>query len=184
LARETGAELAKAGFTVMTGGGGGIMEAANKGAQEAGGRSVGANIELLHEQRPNRFLDTWMTFRYFFLRKVMLVKYSYGFVALPGGFGTLDEIFETATLVQTRKMHDFPIVLVGSDYWQPMLSFMRETLLRARTIDATDLDVFFVTDSPQAAAEHIREMAMSRFGLAYAERRPKRRWFLIEFGQP
>jgi hypothetical protein len=184
LARETGAELAQAGFTVMTGGGAGIMEAANRGAREAGGRSVGANIELQHEQEPNRFLDTWMTFRYFFLRKVMLVKYSYGFVAFPGGFGTLDEIFETATLVQTRKMHDFPIVLMGADYWEPMLSFMQETLVLAKTIDETDLDVFFITDSPKAAVEHIREVAMSRFGLAYAEKRPKRRWFLVEFGRP
>jgi uncharacterized protein (TIGR00730 family) len=183
LAREVGAELSRAGFSVMTGGGPGIMEAANRGAKEAGGRSVGANIELTHEQQPNRFLDTWMTFRYFFLRKVMLVKYSYGFVALPGGFGTLDEIFETATLVQTGKVQHFPIVLVGADYWQPMLRFLQESLVQSNTIDAADLNTFFITDSPQAAVEHIRDVAMSRFGLGYMKKPPRRRWFLLELDE-
>jgi hypothetical protein len=183
LARQVGAELAALGFTVMTGGGSGIMEAANRGAREAGGRSVGANIEVLREQKPNRFLDTWMTFRYFFLRKVMLVKYSSGFVAMPGGYGTLDEIFETATLVQTRKVRDFPIVLVGTEFWQPMLQFMRQTLVEAKTIDPSDLDTFFVTDSPRAAAEYIRQVAMSRFGFSYVKIPPKRRWFFLEFGR-
>lgn len=112
------------------------------------------------------------------------MKYSYGFVALPGGFGTLDEIFETATLVQTRKVQDFPIVLMGSDFWQPMLCFMQETLLQSKTIDEADLNTFFITDSPRAAVEYIRDVATSRFGLAYVEKRPKRRWFLVEFGRP
>src|SRR2546421_5866228 len=118
LGREVGTLLARAGFTVMTGGGPGIMEAANRGAKEVGGRSIGCNIELPREQRPNPYLDRWITFRHFFVRKVMLVKYSYAFIALPGGFGTLDEIFETATLMQTHKMQEFPLVLIGSAFWR------------------------------------------------------------------
>ncbi len=113
LARRVGGELAQAGFTVMTGGGPGLMEAANRGAQEAGGVSIGCSIELPEEEKPNPYLDEFVQFRYFFVRKVMLVKYSYGFVALPGGLGTLDEIFETATLVQTRKIWGFPLILIG-----------------------------------------------------------------------
>src|SRR6201988_1263382 len=135
-AQETAALLAKQGFAVMTGGGPGIMEAANRGAKEAGGISVGCNIELPLEQQPNAYLDHWITFRYFFVRKVMLVKYSYAFIALPGGFGTLDEIFETATLIQTGKIREFPLVLIGKEFWQPLLDFMSERLVKARTIDA------------------------------------------------
>ncbi len=182
LARDVGSSLANAGFTVMTGGGPGIMEAANRGAREAGGRSAGSNIESSREQKPNSFLDTWMTFRYFFVRKVMLVKYSYGFVALPGGLGTLDEVFETATLAQTRKIENFPVVLVGSEFWQPLLHFMEE-LVRAGTIDAEDAQRFFVTDSPDAAADYIKGVTTGRFGLEYATERPKRRWFLGELGR-
>jgi uncharacterized protein (TIGR00730 family) len=130
MGRELGARIARAGFTVMTGGGPGIMEAANRGARDVKGRSVGCNIELPAEQKPNAYLDRWITFRYFFVRKLMLVKYSYAFVALPGGFGTLDEIFETATLIQTRKILDFPLVLMGRDYWQPLLDFMESRLLK------------------------------------------------------
>jgi uncharacterized protein (TIGR00730 family) len=182
LAREVGASLSHAGFTVMTGGGPGIMEAANRGAREAGGRSVGSNIELTREQKPNRFLDTWMTFRYFFIRKVMLVKYSYGFVAMPGGLGTLDEIFEMATLVQTRKIQNFPVVLIGSEFWQPLVAFL-EQLVRAGTIDEEDVRRFFITDSPQAAADYIKGAVTSKFGLHYELHRPKRRWFLAEFGR-
>ena len=135
LAREVGQRLARAGFTVMTGGGPGIMEAANRGAKEAGGYSVGCNIELPQEQKPNPYLDRWITFRHFFVRKLMLVKYSYAFIALPGGFGTLDEIFETATLIQTDKIKDFPLVLVGKEYWRPLLDFLRDRLVEAKTID-------------------------------------------------
>ena len=135
LAREVGQRLARAGFTVMTGGGPGIMEAANRGAKEAGGYSVGCNIELPQEQKPNPYLDRWVTFRHFFVRKLMLVKYSYAFIAMPGGFGTLDEIFETATLIQTHKIKDFPLVLVGKEYWQPLLDFLRGRLVEAKTID-------------------------------------------------
>src|SRR5262252_5987902 len=128
IAREVGRGLARSGFTVMTGGGPGVMEAANRGAREAGGRSIGCNIELPQEQKPNAYLDRWITFRHFFVRKVMLVKYSYAFVALPGGFGTLGEIFETATLIQTHKIRDFPLILVVKDFWRPLLDFLRGPL--------------------------------------------------------
>lgn len=167
LARAVGRELARTGFTVMTGGGPGIMEAANRGAKEGGGPSVGCNIELPHEQEPNRFLDRFVEFRYFFVRKVMLVKYSYGFVVLPGGFGTLDELFETATLIQTRKIEDFPLVLMGRDFWEPMLAFLRDTMVAERTIAAEDYHSIFVTDSPEEAVAHIR---------AAAGRNPELRW--------
>ncbi|HJS73286.1 MAG TPA: TIGR00730 family Rossman fold protein, partial [Vicinamibacteria bacterium] len=148
IAREMGQRLARSGFTVMTGGGPGIMEAANRGAKEAGGRSIGCNIQLPREQAPNPYLDLMVEFRYFFVRKVMLVKYSYAYVALPGGLGTMDEVFEAATLIQTGKMRDFPIVVMGKDYWEPLLSFLRDTMIPAGTIEPRDLDRIFVTDSP------------------------------------
>jgi uncharacterized protein (TIGR00730 family) len=179
LAREVGQELARAGFTVMTGGGPGIMEAANRGAKEVGGRSVGCNIELPAEQMPNRYLDRWITFRHFFVRKVMLVKYSYAFIALPGGFGTLDEIFETVTLVQTGKIQEFPIVLVARDFWEPLVEFLRAGPLAAGTVDAADIERLAVTDSPVEAARSVTEIARRRFGLTYGPRaRP--RWYLGE----
>ena len=179
LGREVGTLLARAGFTVMTGGGPGIMEAANRGAKEAGGRSLGCNIELPQEQRPNPYLDQWVTFKHFFVRKVMLVKYSYAFVALPGGFGTLDEIFETATLIQTGKILQFPLVLMGRDYWAPLLAFLRERLVAERTIEPFDVERLIVTDSPEEAVTLITQTALARFGLAYAAA-PRRRWFLGE----
>ena len=150
-AREVGQRLARAGFTVMTGGGPGIMEAANRGAKEAGGYSVGCNIVLPQEQKPNHYLDCWLTFRHFFVRKLMLVKYSYAFIALPGGFGTLDEIFETATLIQTHKIKDFPLVLVGKEYWRPLLEFLHDRLVESKTIDAIDAERILVTDSADEA---------------------------------
>jgi uncharacterized protein (TIGR00730 family) len=127
--REVGRRLVEAGFSVMTGGGPGLMEAANRGAKEAGGLSLGSNIRLPLEERPNAYLDKWIEFRYFFVRKVMLTKYSYAFIAMPGGFGTLDEIFETATLVQTGKIRRFPIVLVGIDFWGPLMDHIRDTVM-------------------------------------------------------
>jgi len=179
VGRQVGRELARAGFTVMTGGGPGIMEAANRGAREAGGCSVGCNIELPKEQKPNPYLDRWITFRHFFVRKVMLVKYSYAFIALPGGFGTLDEIFETATLVQTGKIKEFPIVLVVREFWEPMIDFLKSRPLAAATIGAVDLERFVVTDSPEEVAHSVAETAMTRFGLRYAPP-VKPRWFLGE----
>ena len=180
LARDVGAALAREGFTVMTGGGPGIMEAANRGAKDAGGRSVGCNIVLPHEQSPNAYLDTVVTFRYFFVRKVMLVKYSFAFVALPGGYGTFDEIFEALTLVQTDKIKDFPVVLVGTEYWQPLVDFIRDNLLANRLIDQPDLDMIIVTDSAQEVATIVRDAAVGRFGLKYAPAMPRRRRWMLE----
>jgi len=177
LARDVGRRLARSGFTVMTGGGPGVMEAANRGAKEAGGRSIGCNIMLPREQAPNPYLDLMVEFRYFFVRKVMLVKYSYAYVALPGGFGTMDEIFEAATLIQTGKMRDFPIVLMGRDYWEPLLTFLRKTMVPAGTIEARDLDRLIITDSPEEAASTILTTATTKFGLRW-ERKPK--WILGE----
>ena len=175
LGREVGSQIARAGFTVMTGGGPGLMEAANRGARDVGGRSAGCNIELPEEQHPNPYLDTFVEFRYFFVRKVMLAKYSYAFVALPGGLGTLDELFEVATLIQTRKIRNYPCVLIGREYWQPLIDFMRERPLAMGTIDPEDLDRFFVTDSPEEAAVRIREVALNHFGLRYKEPGRRRR---------
>lgn len=179
LGRSLGAELARAGFTVMTGGGPGIMEASTRGAKDVGGHTVGCNIKLPREQHPNPYLDHFLEFRYFFVRKVMLVKYSYAFVALPGGFGTLDELFECATLVQTGKIADFPMVLMGRDFWQPMLEFLRERMVKEGTIEQADLDRFIVTDSANEAASVIREIGMKKFGLTTGPRM-KPRWWLAE----
>lgn len=175
-AREAGQLLAEAGFTVMTGGGPGIMEAANRGAKDAGGRSVGCNIMLPMEQEPNRYLDRVVTFRYFFIRKVMLVKYSYGFVVLPGGLGTMDEIFETQTLIQTGKIKDFPIVLLGKDFWEPFLGYMKSSLYAAGTIDQADLDRLFITDSPAEAVDYIHRISLEKFKLRYRRAPHRRRW--------
>jgi uncharacterized protein (TIGR00730 family) len=162
----------------MTGGGPGIMEAANRGAREAGGRSVGCNIRLPFEQQPNRWLDVFVDFRYFFIRKLMLAKYSYGFVALPGGFGTIDELFEILTLVQTRKVEEFPIVLAGSEYWNPLLGYLREVMVSEGTISATDLQLFQVSDDPVEIAAVLSRTAKAQFGLR--EQVSGARWWLFE----
>jgi uncharacterized protein (TIGR00730 family) len=179
VAREIGQRLAQAGFTVMTGGGPGIMEAANRGAKEAGGLSVGCNIELPQEQQHNPYLDMWVTFQHFFVRKLMLVKYSYAFIAMPGGFGTLDEIFETATLIQTHKIKNFPLVLVGEEYWRPLLDLIRGRLVECKTIDPVDAQHILVTDSAEEAVRLVRDAALQQFGLTYGPK-IKRRWYLCE----
>ncbi len=164
LAREVGASLSREGFTILTGGGPGIMEAANRGAREAGGLSVGCNITLPHEQQPNPYLDRFVEFRYFFVRKVMLVKYSYAFVVLPGGFGTMDELFEAATLIQTKKIENFPLVLMGVEYWQPLLTFLKTSMVAHGTIAAEDLDRMLVTDDVAAAVAYVRAGAARHLG--------------------
>lgn len=156
LAQETAYTLGKAGYTIMTGGGPGIMEAANRGAKEAGALSVGCNIVLPHEQHPNPYTDIDITFRYFFVRKVMLLRYSQAFIIFPGGFGTMDEVFETVTLMQTGKIKDFPIVVMGSDYWKHMRQFLSDTMLKNETIDENDLSFARLTDTPQDALDLIR----------------------------
>jgi uncharacterized protein (TIGR00730 family) len=179
LARRTGAELAKAGFTVMTGGGPGVMEAANRGAREAGGGSVGCNIVLPVEQQPNKYLDRFVECRYFFARKLLLAKYSYAFIAAPGGYGTLDELMEVLVLIQTDKMKAFPVVLLGRDYWTGLIEFFRKTLIENATIAPADLDRLIVTDDPVAAVRAIRDTATAEFGLSYGPR-ARRRWWLGE----
>ncbi len=159
LAEQIGATIAREGYTVITGGGPGLMEAANKGAKEAGGYSVGCNIILPHEQGANAYLDKVVTFYYFFVRKVMLIKYSYAYVILPGGLGTMDEMTEALTLIQTGKLYDFPVILVGSDYWKGFLTFMRDTLVASGTVSAEDLNFIHVTDDPVEVAQIIRRTA-------------------------
>lgn len=155
LCVETSRLLGEAGFSVITGGGPGIMEAANKGARRAGATSVGCNIELPFEQRGNDYLDVSIDFRYFFVRKTMFVKYATAFVIFPGGYGTMDELFEALTLIQTNKVRDFPVVLFGSEYWAGMLEWLRGTMAREGKIAMADLDLMFVTDDPAQAVEHI-----------------------------
>jgi uncharacterized protein (TIGR00730 family) len=152
-AQETAALLAKEGFAVITGGGPGIMEAANRGAFEAGGLSIGCNIELPFEQKPNAYQTKSLTFKYFFVRKMMFVKYSLGFVIFPGGFGTFDELFEALTLIQTKKIRDFPVVLFGTHYWTGLLNWIREFVLPEGKISDHDLRLFHVTDSPQEVVD-------------------------------
>ncbi len=152
---EVGRRLAESGLAVITGGGPGIMEAANRGAVEAGGVSVGLGIELPFEQGLNDYVDLGINFRYFFARKTMFVKYAQGFIALPGGFGTLDELFESLTLVQTRTVRRFPIVLLGSAYWGPLVAWLRDTMVAEGKISETDLELIRVTDDPLEAVEHV-----------------------------
>jgi uncharacterized protein (TIGR00730 family) len=164
LGRLVGHRLADIGFTVMTGGGPGLMEAANRGARDAGGRSVGCNITLPHEQQPNRYLDRWVTCRYFFVRKVLLFKYSYGFIALPGGVGTIDELFEAFTLIQSGKIRQFPMILMGTAYWRPLTDLLQRMAV-AGAIGAHDLDLLLVTDDVEDAIEHLERNAIDRFAL-------------------
>lgn len=153
-ARELGSKLSKLGITILTGGGPGIMEAANRGAYESGGRSVGCNIQLPMEQKPNPYMHRWVTMKYFFVRKVLLVKYSYGFVVMPGGVGTMDEFFETLTLIQTATIKNFPVVMIGKDYYRDIWEMLQK-MLQAKTISPQDLELVLFTDDIQQAVNHI-----------------------------
>lgn len=177
LAREVGLEVAKLGFSVMTGGGPGLMEAANRGAKEAGGISIGCNITLPQEQIPNSYLDRFIEFRHFFVRKLMLAKYSYAFVILPGGFGTLDEMFEIVTLIQTGKMKNFPVILMGGEYWEKLIRFFEDPMRVKGAVDTRDVNVIRLTDSPQEAAHWILQSSIRRFGLKYGK--PKKPWWFL-----
>jgi uncharacterized protein (TIGR00730 family) len=170
MARKIGAAVAGLGFTVMTGGGPGIMEAANRGAKDVNGRSVGCNIDLPFEQQPNAFLDRCVRLRYFFVRKTLLVKYSYAFVVMQGGAGTLDELFDALTLIQTGKIKNFPVVVIGTQYWRELLEMLRK-MAREGMIAESDLDLIFATDSVDEAIAHIREKAITPFGLRLVRRR-------------
>lgn len=165
-ARELGGEVAKLGFTVMTGGGPGIMEAANRGAKDVGGKSVGCNIVLPHEQHHNPYLDKWVDIKFFFIRKVLLLKYSYAFIVMPGGFGTLDEFYEALTLVQTKKIEMFPIIIFDKEFYQNILEH-NKVMCDAGTISPNDENLYFVTDSIPDAIEYIRQKSIIGFGLHY-----------------
>lgn len=180
LARATGAELGKRGFTIMTGGGPGIMQAANQGARDVGAPSIGCNIILPQEQEPNPYCDRVVPFRYFFIRKVMLVKYSYGFVVMPGGYGTLDEAFETLTLIQTGKIANFPIVFMGKSYWDELDDFIRRRMIPDGNISVDDRNLVKATDDPAEAADFILKTARGNFGLTHGGAPSKRRWWLLE----
>ena len=169
LAEQTALEVAKAGFAIITGGGGGLMEAANKGAAQAGGKSIGLNIELPLEQLPNEYQNMSLHFRYFLCRKVMFLKYAHGFVVLPGGYGTMDEFFESLVLIQTLKQASFPVILMGSDYWGGLLNWMEETMLGEHGyISPEDMKVFTLVDEPEAATKIIVDFreAQGQGGLA------------------
>jgi uncharacterized protein (TIGR00730 family) len=175
MAEETAARLARAGFTIITGGGPGIMEAANRGAQHAGGISVGCNIMLPAEQNHNPYLNLWVEFRFFMVRKMMLAKYSYGFVVMPGGFGTLDEMFGILTLIQTKKVESFPIVVMGTEFWEPLRQQIEDRFVQTKTINPEDTHLLLFTDSAEAAADHIHAVAKKTFGLSLGKRpRPRR----------
>ena len=162
MAYDTARLFGEAGYAIMTGGGPGIMEAANKGARDSGALSIGSTIRLPKEQKPNPYLDIQVDFHYFFVRKVMLLKYSEAFILLPGGFGTMDEIFETGTLMQTDKICDFPVVAMGKDYWKALNPFLKETMVKYGTIDRHDIDLNFarMTDNPEEALEIVRLQQM------------------------
>lgn len=161
---ELAASIAQLGFTIMTGGGPGIMEAANKGAKQVGGRSVGCNIVLPHEQQHNPYLDKWVNIKYFFVRKTLLLKYSYAFVVMPGGFGTMDEFFEALTLIQTKMISEFPIVIFDKEFHKQLMAHM-EVLQAQQTISPTDINLFLVTDSIEEAVAYIQKNSIIKFNL-------------------
>jgi len=177
LTRQVSGEIAKLGFTIMTGGGPGIMEAANRGAKDVGGKSVGCNILLPKEQHPNPYLDKWISIRYFFVRKTLLIKYSFAFIVFPGGYGTLDEYFEALTLIQTKKIKEFPVIVFSKEYHQQLVEHVEQMKTRG-TISESDLSLFLITDSVDEAMEHIRA-SIVRFGLV-PEEKPKPFGWLFE----
>ncbi len=163
LAYETAFNLGKLGYAIITGGGPGIMEAANRGAYDSGAQSVGLNIEIPTEQHPNKYQTISLKFEYFFVRKVMLLKYSLAYVIFPGGFGTFDELFEALTLIQTGKSHKFPLILFGSEYWNPLLKYMEEVMVRHGTIDKKDINFMSVVDEPGQVIELIYERSKEKY---------------------
>lgn len=171
LTQQLSGEIAKLGFTIMTGGGPGIMEAANRGAKDVGGKSVGCNIILPFEQAPNPYLDKWVDIKYFFVRKTLLAKYSYAFVVMPGGFGTLDEFFEALTLVQTQVVASFPIILFCKDFHKELMDYIQK-MKAVGTISPEDPDLVLYTDSIEEAIEHLKIKSIEQFGLKYAEPMP------------
>jgi len=176
MAMEFGKRIAKMGFTVMTGGGPGIMEAANRGAFESGGKSVGCNIHLPEEQLPNKYMQKWITFDYFFLRKAMLLKYSYAFIVMPGGFGTLDEMFNTLTLIQTKSLTRFPVVLFGKSYYHDLVEMIQK-MIQEGTILNEDLDLLLITDDLDEAMNHINTYISTNYNLL---KKRKSFWWLFE----
>jgi uncharacterized protein (TIGR00730 family) len=174
---ELAGKIAQLGFTIMTGGGPGIMEAANKGAKSVGGKSVGCNIVLPKEQKPNVYLDKWVRIRYFFIRKTLLLKYSYAFVVMPGGFGTLDEYFEALTLIQTKKINLFPIIIFDKEFHKKLLEHI-EVMKNKSTISSEDDNLFFVTDSVEDAVEYIRQNSIVKFKLKAKEPYKPFSWLL------
>ena len=163
LAYETAFNLGKIGYTIITGGGPGIMEAANRGAYDSGTISVGLNIEIPREQHPNRYQTLSLKFDYFFVRKVMLLKYSLAYIIFPGGFGTFDELFEALTLIQTGKSHRFPLILVGREFWEPLLDYMRNYMVKFGTIDESDLDLMSLVDTPQEVLEIVYRRSKEKY---------------------
>jgi uncharacterized protein (TIGR00730 family) len=176
LTRQFSAEVAKLGFTILTGGGPGLMEAANRGAKDVGGRSVGCNIVLTMEQYPNPYLDKWVNMKYFFVRKTLLIKYSYAFVIMPGGFGTLDELFEAMTLIQTKKIKEFPVIIFSKEFHKELNEHI-DKMRQVKTISEEDLQLFLVTDSIEEGVQHIKA-CIQRFELTHVKRKPS--WFLGE----
>jgi len=173
--RKIAGEVARLGFTILTGGGPGLMEAANRGAKEVGGKSVGCNIVLPREQKPNAYLDKWVNIRYFFIRKTLLSKYSFAFIVMPGGFGTLDEFFEALTLTQTKKIRQFPIIVFDRAYHKELIAHIA-LMKKKKTISGEDLDLILVTDSIDEALNFIREQSIAKYGLAPARKRSPVKW--------
>jgi len=174
LGKKVAALLVKEGYSVITGGGPGIMEAANRGAKEAGGKSIGLNIQLPMEQKPNRFITHMLNFRYFFCRKVMFVKYARGFVIMPGGFGTLDEFFEAVTLIQTNRIEPFPVILVGSSYWKGLLDWMKKVLIKQKSISKDDMDAFYVVDTAEDVVKSIKDFDKNKRNRVSVKKRKRR----------